>query len=141
EYTHTGKPEDNPVLRCNDRFLKFCSSYYLLRYADIAKGVKKNDATRLKVRDEVVIYIKSLGACKQFDVDACASRMASLKLPNVGHEVSLSSKVAAFLWPDKYIAYDRWAKDGVRNILLSPNLGMDTYAKYWKQILAVQSQP
>lgn len=106
DFEYNGAYERLPVLQEPYRFCRFCRDYSLMRYADsnVVEKVRTllfgRELFRSVVEDET-------GA----NLDALADDLPK-RIPEVDAERSMLSKLAAFARPDKFIAYDRFARRG-----------------------------
>lgn len=130
-FEHSGPVRDNPLLACSTRFASFLQEYSV--YRTIRNGT--HDELRRKLRKSGQ-FLKVIHDDTGHIFDRFEDRLRK-KFGNDGvdgdkkHIISALSKVAAFVRPQRFVAWDRFAKMGV-NVALgraasSPFRG---YAEY-----------
>lgn len=104
-WTHGGPPVESPIFKEN-RFFEFINEYSVLR------GIKNSK------RKEVLLFIKNQENIETLIEHSdgkgisCVSKKIKERL-QAGGQMSFSSKVAAFLKPDTFVASDKFSRDGV----------------------------
>ncbi|MDP3196048.1 hypothetical protein [Tabrizicola sp.] len=114
-----------PALDSEKRFSTFISEYGLLR------GVTR--AERLRLR-RVIIEIGLIKDCSSgSDVDKLVEALVQR---GFRREVSLVSKLAAFYKPEKFIAFDQFARRGLKQVLRLQELPYP-YSEYLSHVEAL----
>ena len=112
-YEHNGSKNTNPVLDDQDIFNKFCIEYSVVR--TIRSGTRENLRKKLQGLSNLEQILKD-DTGKELDALEKSCRKAFSSKGANGKLISFFSKVAAFLRPEKFIAYDQYAKKGLRKI-------------------------
>ena len=122
-------------------FHKFVKEYGIGR--TISRG--KREEVRCKIREHFPKFGKNLSS-DNGKVSSCLTELAeklSKKATN-GRPFSLLTKVAAFGWPERFVAMDSFAKKGIRksseiyscNSLKGP---VDDIKSYWEGVVIVKN--
>jgi len=128
-YEHNLNKNKNPLLMDKDLFNAFCHEY------SVGRTIRKN--TREDLRKKL-IKLKDLGEVLKDSTGGRLDKLESELRPDFGTRegksklISFVSKVAAFLSPENFIAYDQYAKKGVRNLL--GRRKMNNYATYLEAV-------
>lgn len=137
-FEHRGPPSENPLLTDRDRFRKFLSEYSVWR--TVKAGT--SDTLRLELHHGTSELDALLGDTTGVGLDDMNARLRSrFSSKENGSLLSLISKVAAFLAPDQFIAWDRFAKRGTKLALAVP-LGrpFTSYAAYIEAVRSLRPQ-
>jgi hypothetical protein len=127
-FEHRGAISDNPLLADPKTFRKFCAEYSVGR--TIRKGTRDSLRAELasSTRFSNAIHDKSGQA-----LDKCESHLRKRFGTYDGTRCMISalSKVAAFVKPERFVAWDRYARKGL-NIVLgrSASAPFESYAEY-----------
>lgn len=127
-FEHGGPISTSPLLADPARFASFCREYSVSR--TIRRGAQNE--FRLALLEQ-----PQFGEAVQDDTGHALDKLESdLRLhfgtyKGTRRMVSVLSKVAAFVRPDRFVAWDRYAKKGV-NVVLGRGASspFDTYAEY-----------
>lgn len=115
-FEHRGDPRDNPLLKDSCRFDKFLSSYSVGR--TIRKGMRDN--LRKALCDTNLRSLLRDQSGKKLDNLECKlHRKFGTHRPR-RKMISVMSKIAAFLAPHAFIAYDQFSRKGLNKLLERP---------------------
>jgi hypothetical protein len=131
-FEHVGPISENPLLTCSERFAAFCNEYSVHR--TIKKGT----------RDDLRVTLKNSPQFEKAIHDCTGQKLVTLekqlkkKFGTLGGKrgmVSVLSKVAAFVKPERFVAWDRYGKRGVNRVLgRGVSLPFATYADYLNSV-------
>ena len=127
-FEHVGPIPTNPLLASHDRFAAFCAEY------SVARTIRSG--TQDEFRRTLCDSTRFQGAIREGNARELDAIEADLR-PRFGtHDgarrlISVLSKVAAFIKPERFVAWDRFAKSGA-NVFLGRAKGtqFQTYAEY-----------
>ena len=127
-FEHDGPIDKNPVLADGARFASFCAEYSVHR--TIWKG--KRDEFRQKLIGSSK-FSEAIQDCTGDSLDKLEQDLR----PDFGSKrgknrlTSVLSKVAAFVRPERFVAWDRFAKTGLNSVLgRRPSSPFNTYSEY-----------
>jgi hypothetical protein len=131
-FEHSGPISTNPLLSRPDRFAAFCKEYSVHR--TIKKGT----------RDEFRLQLKDSPQFEKAIHDRTGQKLVTLEkqlrknfgtLEGKRGMVSVLSKVAAFVRPERFVAWDKYGKRGVNRVLgRGVSVSFATYSDYLKEI-------
>lgn len=131
-FEHRGPISENPILACPDKFRRFCKEYSVHR------------TIRHGTHDKFRLELKSSRQFKNAVMDGSGGKLVRLerklrkRFGTLGGRrgmVSVLSKIAAFVRPDRFVAWDNYAKKGLNRTLdRSVSSPFPTYADYLKEI-------
>jgi|GEM_PF-1609920 len=116
DFEHSGKPDEIPILNDQARFHRFCQEYSVLRYKTLER------------KKEVWVFL-----CKKNRILNAVTDTSGLRIDHLAKEISkefsspddedkfeeprsLLSKLASFIRPAEFIAYDRYARRGAHYV-------------------------
>jgi hypothetical protein len=125
-FEHKGSVKTNPLLADSHRFASFCKEY------SVGRTIRRGAREQLRL-----VLVEKLRRATLDGTGRSLDELEEKLRPRFGTHggtrriISLLSKVAALLRPDRFVAWDTYAKRGV-NIVLgrSASSGFDTYAEY-----------
>lgn len=124
-FEFTGNPAENPLLADSQRFRKFLREYAVVR--TIRSG--ESDHLRQHLRSDGYALSTLLNDKSGHTLDVHERELRrSFGARNGSSILSALSKVSAFLAPHIYIAWDSYARKGLKKI--SPHTKADSYANY-----------
>jgi hypothetical protein len=122
----SGMLEQIPVLASDERFKRFCTEY------KVHRTIKKN--TGQKFRKELQSAIREIvsdESGKRIDSFEKNNRRLFSSLGAHARMISVISKVAAFARPETFLAWDRYARDGVKiGVRQATSCDFLTYSEY-----------
>jgi len=126
----SGKAAQNPLLSSDKRFSRFCREYGV----DRTIKEKKQDEFRRSLQKSIRNIVNDPTG-KKLDKFEERSRRRFGTFKGKRKMMSVISKVAAFVRPERFIAWDRYAKTGL-NIALgkAKSAPFKDYASYLKEI-------
>jgi hypothetical protein len=113
-FEHKGRISDNVLLKCRYRFMRFCIEYSVHRtirsgkHDELRKTLKNSTRFRSAIRDD--------SGCKLVMLERQLRRRFGTK-NGKNAMISAFSKLAAFVRPDGFVAWDNSAREGVKLIL------------------------
>jgi hypothetical protein len=111
-YEHKEKPQHNPVLACPDRFKRFCKEYSVHR--TIKRGKSDGFREHLGRSIQKVVRDDQGHALDRFE-ERCRRKYGTFG--GKRKMVSVISKVAAFVRPERFVAWDRYSRAGLNIVL------------------------
>jgi len=129
-YEHDGKPQNNHVLTCPDRFKTFCKEYRVHR--TIKRGTSDGFREYLARSIQKVVQDGTGQALDEFEK---GSRRKYGTYHGRRRMISVVSKVAAFVKPVRFVAWDQYSRAGL-NIVRgrAKSTPFENYADYLKAI-------
>lgn len=113
-YQFKGRPEKNPLLKDPKKFMRFMNSYSVAR--NISKG-KHEKFRRVLLKSSLLkSALKDGSGIKLEKLNEDLSKEFSSHKSERGL-TSVLSKIAAFLNPDLFVAFDQYAKKGINRTL------------------------
>jgi hypothetical protein len=129
-FEHTGALQDNPLLANPDLFREFLRRYY------VGRTIRKanHEAFRLKLsKSKYLVKVIADDSGKQLDHFETRLRAQYGTHQGRNRITSVLSKVAAFLRPECFVAWDRYAKKGLKVVRKAgQSSNFDTYSEYLK---------
>ena len=127
-FRHNSPISTNPLLAQQKMFASFCKEYSVHR---TIRGGKQNDFRRTLQESPGFRKAISAGCGRELDRIEGVLRKDFGTRNGRNHMIPVFSKVAAFLRPDRFVEWDRYAKNGLYRVL-GPNasLRFKTYAEY-----------
>jgi len=127
-WEHQGEPNNSPIFQ-QEKFLKFVSEYSVLRYVD--------ENRRIEILNYIHDNYDLYGIIDNLDGYGIGLLTDDIQ-ENFGgnRQHSFSSKLAAFLRPEVFLASDRFSKAGVRSYFenqlnqRTPAAHYNNYVKY-----------
>jgi hypothetical protein len=123
-----GAIDEHPLLTCPERFASFCGEYSVNR--TLRAG--KRDELRLKLNRS-----RQFGKVLEDDSGRSLDRLEEKLRPRFATKqgenrmVSVLSKIAAFVKPERFVAWDRFAKKGLNKVLgCRASFPFRSYAEY-----------
>jgi hypothetical protein len=129
-FEHTGPIMTNPLLADQKKFRSFCVGYRVGR--TIRKG--SHDELRCTLRDSPV-FLTAMRAGDAHELELLEKDLRTrfgTKDPTksgVKRIISLLSKVAAFVRPGRFVAWDQYARRGLK-VILGRGTDVSNYPKY-----------
>jgi hypothetical protein len=127
-FEHSGPTSENPLLASPKRFASFCKEYSVIRTIRAGK------------HDEFLSTLRDSSQFKDAIDDDSGGTLDSLENElrrdfgthdGTRRMVSVISKVAAFVRPERFVAWDKYAKKGVNIVLRRPaSSSFSNYAEY-----------
>jgi hypothetical protein len=113
-----------PVLRSAERFSAFVSKYHLRLF-------RTHESVRLALfSNDAEDFVKAITNASGQGIDLLAINL-NATYPGLRTQKSLISKLAAFAKPERFIAWDRFARKGAAALAKNPNKGSyQTYEAY-----------
>lgn len=135
-FEHFGGIDSNPILNDYDKFKKFCHEYSVNR--TIRKGTHKQLCDELR---NSPLFAEAIRDDSGKFLDRLEVKLREKYGTQNGKRVlSILSKVAAFVRPERFVAYDQYAKKGIMKVLSLPNNSLNSYAKYLLAFDTIWSQ-
>lgn len=124
-YEHTGPIRDNPLVADAGKFAKFCREY------SVGRTIRHGTRNELRVtlsepQFSEVIQDDTGHAIDKLEIE-CRLRFGTRN--GARRVTSVLSKVAAFVKPERFVAWDKYARKGLGAVMGS-SAPFQTYAEY-----------
>jgi hypothetical protein len=128
-FEHSGPISSNPLLSCQDKFALFCKDYSVHRTIRGGKQNKFRSALQKSPQFKAAIRAGTGQALGKIE-NKLRLRFGTKSGRN--HMISVFSKVAAFLRPERFVAWDRFARKGLIRVLgpARKSYPLNTYSEY-----------
>ena len=127
-FEHDGPINENPVLSDKVRFASFCAEY------SVHRTIRKGRQNQFR---EALIRSSTFSKAIRDDTGHSLDRLERHLRPKFGSKegknrlTSVLSKVAAFVRPERFVAWDRFARAGLNTVLCRPlSCPFKTYSNY-----------
>ncbi len=129
-FQHNGSISTNPILADPVRFNRFCWKWRVGR--TIRKGTRTEFRRRLLHSEKFEEAIRDDSGHLLLELEKnLRAEFGTRKRNGVCSIVSILSKIAAFVRPERFVAWDRFAKRGLNVVLGRPvNARFDNYVQY-----------